>query len=212
MKTEKRGARRALRLGSLLALGGMLALGGCNLVPEAQSDPTRFFVLSVPAVETIVAAKPPVVHLRPIELASYIKSKPMIVRRSNNEIEFREYARWGEPLEFGIGRVLREELLARGAASEVLATGLRAVEIDYDYELTVRVLACEGGADGAVYFRATWSLATTGATAVVVSHGDFRATDLKWDGKNEASLASALSQAVAALSGEIATALAKSKG
>jgi hypothetical protein len=211
MNTEQSRSRRAPMLGVLLAAGGLLVLGGCNIVPEAQTDPTRFFVLSVPGVETIAAAKPGVVHLRPVELASYIKSKPMIVRRSNNEIEFREYARWGEPLEFGVARVLREELLARGAASDVLATGLRAVEVDYDYELTVHVLACEGGADGEVYFRATWSLSTTGAGAAVVSHGDFRATGLKWDGKSEASLASELSQAVAALSGEIATALAKPK-
>ena len=162
MKTEKRGARRALRLGSLLALGGMLALGGCNLVPEAQSDPTRFFVLSVPAVETIVAAKPPVVHLRPIELASYIKSKPMIVRRSNNEIEFREYARWGEPLEFGIGRVLREDgsviagLFAAGNTSaSIMARTYPGAGGTIGPALCFGMLSAEAAAEGAPAAAAT---------------------------------------------------------
>ena len=185
---------------------GFLLVAGCNIIPEAQIDPTRFYVLSTPA-----AAAAPAVHLRPVALASYIKSKPMIVRRGDNEIEFREYARWGEPLELGIGRVLREELLARGAASAVLASGMRAVDVDYDYELTVRVLECEGSVTGTVLFRAVWELSTTGTTPKIVAHGDFHPTDIRWDTKTESSLASKLSEAVAALSGEIAAALTQEK-
>ena len=207
MNTDNPGWRNRVVLGLQLAAVALL-FASCSL-PPAQSDPTRFFVLSTPAVAPETGAKGPAVHLRPVELASYIKAKPMIVRRGDNEIEFREYARWGEPLELGIGRVLREELLARGAASAVLASGLRAVDVDYDYELTVRVLACEGGADGAIYFRAAWELSTAGTAPKVVAHGDFHPADLRWDGKNEAALAAQLSQAVASLSGEIAAALAK---
>ena len=135
----------------------------------------------------------------------------MIVRRGDNEIEFREYARWGEPLELGIGRVLREELMARGAAGVVLASGLRAYNVEYDYELSVRVLACEGTAGGGVLFRAVWELSTTGSAARVAAHGDFHAEGLKWDGKSEASLAAQLSKAVSDLSGEIEAGLAQAK-
>ena len=206
MNTDQHGWRIWISVGA--ACGGLLT--ACSL-PPAQSDPTRFFVLSTPAIAPVAAAKGPAEHLRLVELASYIKSKPMIVRRGENEIEFREYARWGEPLELGIGRVLREELLARGAAGAVLAGGLRAVDVDYDYELTVRVLACEGGADGAIYFRALWELSTAAATPKVVAHGDFHPTDLRWDGKSESALAAQLSQAVGGLSGEIAAALSKAK-
>lgn len=191
---------------------GLLMLAACNIIPEAQSDPTRFYVLSTSATAGDVTGKGPAVHLRPVELASYIKAKPMIVRRGDNEIEFREFARWGEPLELGIGRVIREELLARGAASAVLATGLRAFNVDYDYELSVRVLACEGTADGGVKFRAAWDLSTTGTAPKVAAHGDFRAAGLRWDGKSESSLAAQLSKAVSDLSAEIAAGLEKAKG
>ena len=201
-------ARLNFSPGLLAPIAGLLLFAGCNIIPEAQIDPTRFYVLSTSAAAAAPAAKGPTVHLRPVELASYIKAKPMIVRRGDNELEFREYARWGEPLELGIGRVLREELLTRGAAGAVLASGLRAFNVDYDYELSVRVLACEGTTSGGVLFRATWELATTDKAPRVAAHGDFHAAGLKWDGKSDASLAAQLSKAVTDLSAEIATGLA----
>jgi len=68
--------------------------------------------------ETVTVAKPPALHLRTVELASYIKAKPIIVRRNYNEIEYREYAHWGEPLELGIGSFL-SALHQRGVADHV---------------------------------------------------------------------------------------------
>ena len=197
-------------LGLLAGVGGLM-VSSCSLLPQAQPDPTRFFVLSATEVTPVAApaARAPVVHLRPVELASYIKAKPIIVRRGNNEIEFREFARWGEPLELGIGRVLREDLVARGAAGAVLAAGLRAVDVDYDYTLVVRVLACEGGVDGAVYFRAVWELATTGTAPKVAARGEVQPGDLRWDGKSEGALAAQLSRAVAALAEDVAAGLTR---
>ena len=134
------------------------------------------------------------------------------MRRGNNEIEFREFARWGEPLELGIERVLREELIARGAAGAVMATSARRDKVTYDYQLTVRVLACEGAGGGGVVFRAVWELTPEKkeANPGTAASGDFRPADLRWDGKTEASLAAQLSQAVAGLAAEIAAALGRS--
>jgi len=80
--------------------------------------------------------------------------------------------------------------------------------VNYDYELSVRVLACEGTSDGGVSFRAVWELGTGGG-ATPTKHGAYRAADFKWDGKNEATLAEKLSEAVAGLAADIAGALAK---
>ena len=97
----------------------------------------------------------------------------------------------------------------RGAFSAVLTSGARREFSNYDYVLSVRVLACEGSAGGGVVFRAVWDLSTTGPKAAVVGGGDFRPAELRWDEKSEASLAAELSLAVAGLAGEIAGALAK---
>lgn len=194
-----------------LAAPVLLLLAGCSIpLPQAEVDPTRYYVLSTSAATTSAAtAGAPAIHLRQVELANYLTARPMIVRRGDNEIQFREYARWGEALDFGIGRVLREELLARGAAGAVLAPGLRSVHVSYDHALSVRVLACEGRADGAVNFRAVWDLTTIAAKPASIAHGDYHATGLKWDGKNEADLAARLSEAVAGLAAEISAALKK---
>ena len=187
------------------ALGCILAsLTGC--LPRPLADPTRFYVLSTETALATPGSGAPTIQLREVELAAYLQSRPVIVRRGENEIEFREFALWGEPLELGIARVLREELLARGAAGGV-TTSSRRTSGNHDYTLAVRVLACEGHASGDVAFRAVWSLTRQASEAERVAGGDFRATDLTWDGKTEASLAAQLSQAVAALASEIASAL-----
>jgi uncharacterized lipoprotein YmbA len=185
-------------------------LSSCSL-PEAQADPTRFFVLSTPAANTTGAnaANAPAIRVRPVELASYMRSRPLIVRKSENEVEFREFARWGEPLEQGIARVLREELLARGAASAVQISGVRATSRPFDYELAVRVLACEGAANGDVAFRAVWELIPAGSKALPVARGDYRAEGLKWDGKTETTLVAELSKAVSGLAADIGAATPK---
>jgi uncharacterized lipoprotein YmbA len=204
--------RRCLALLLPLFVGGAF-LTGCSFLPQAQVDPTRYYVLSTAAAPIAPegAMKAPVIHLRAIEIASYIRGRPMIVRHGDNEIEFRDDARWGEALEQGIGRVLREELLARGFASEVQAVGLRPVGARTDYNLSVRVLTCEGEVGGNVNFRAVWELSTTDAAAAVVAHGDFHPTDLKWDGKSETTLAAQLSKAVSELAGDIGAGLQKVK-
>lgn len=211
MQKTNSSCARGLTIGGLLiAAGWSFALSGCSIpIPQAEKDPTRYYVLSSTSSAATPKADAPVVQLRAIELASYLGSRPMIVRRGDNEIEFREFARWGESLDAGIARVLREELVARGAARAVVAPGGRREPGGPEFTLSVRVLACEGASGGGVAFRAAWELTSGGATPTPVAGGDFRAADLRWDGKSEASLAAQLSQAVAQLAGEIATALKK---
>jgi uncharacterized lipoprotein YmbA len=178
-----------------------MAAMGCALLSGPKLDPTRFYVLTTSAAETLPPAGAPVLQLRPIELAGYLRNPPLVVRRGDHEIEFREYARWGEPLEQGIGRVLREELRRRGAAA---TGGAGPGYPGADYTLAVRVLACEGTAAGAVEFRAVWELTPAGGKSGAPAGGDYRAAGLRWDGKTEAGLAAQLSDAVAGLAAEIA--------
>lgn len=197
----------------LTAVVGCFVISACSLpLPQATEDPTRFYVLSVPSAGAgvaVPAANAPAIRLRPIELASYLRARPMVVRRGANELEFREFARWGEPLEQGIARVLGEELLARGAVSTV-QSGARPGEMgDVRYEVTVRVLACEGVADGSVNFHAAWDIRSTGDNPGPVTRGDYRAVDVRWTPHTPATLAAALSRAVAGLAGDIAAGLAK---
>ena len=197
-------------LGLLLLLLALTGLVGCNVLPEAQSDPTRNFILSTRngSAAAPVAANAPMVHLRAVELASYLRTRALVVRRSDNEIEFRQFAQWGEALDLGIARVLREELLAGGRVQAVQVPGSRAGgNGGNEVDLRIRVLACEGGADGAIAFRAAWELTRGGS---VLQRGEYRADSIRWQPANEASLAAGLSEAVAGLASEISNALGRS--
>lgn len=192
---------------SLLLLVTLTGFAGCKILPEPQTDPTRNFILSTQPANAapVVGADAPTVHLRAVEVANYLRTRAMVVRRSENEIEFREFAQWGEALDLGIARVLREELLARGRVLAVQVPGSRATSgAGNEVDLRIRVLACEGAGDGAVAFRAAWELTRAGAVA---KRGDFRADNVRWQPTNEASLAAGLSEAVAALAAEISNAL-----
>lgn len=202
-----------VRLHRIALIGGglLLAMGasGCSTF-SPKDDPTRFFVLSAPTTtRTPAPAEAPSLVVRPVELANYLRGRPLIVRRDDNELEFRDFARWGETLEQGVARVIREELVARGAAGTVAIPGTRIANRKIDYELTVRVLACEGRSDGTVNFRALWEIAPFANRTRVLARGDFQAPELKWDTGSENALVAQISQAVAGLAGEVAAALAK---
>lgn len=174
-----------------------LLCAGCSLLPEPRPDPTRFYVLTSRSTAAGATTSLATVQLRPVEVAGYLRNRAMVIRRGASEIEFREHARWGEPLEQGVARVLAAGLRARGIAVAAPAPGVPA--------LAVRILACEGGAEGAVIFRAGWDL--SGAAAPV--SGEFSSDGLRWDGKSEESLASLLGEAVDALAREIASGCGK---
>jgi len=194
----------------VLLVSSILWLGGCAFLPKAVVDPTRYYLLAATTQGGGVAVVgSPTVVLKTVELASYLKVRPLLVRKGGYEIEFKEYARWGEPLEQGITRVVREELAAGGVG--VVAVG-RAAGPEAAYELSVRVLACEGAADGAVNFRAIWRVEKAEGLKPVLASGDFRSNDLPWDGKSEASLAGQLSRAVVGLAVEVGTALKREDG
>lgn len=191
----------------IAGVGVLLLLAGCNLLPEAKTDPTRFYVLksTAPGAAPTPNTGATAVRLRPIELADYLRTRALIVRHGDNELDFRDFARWGEALGTGITRVLREELSARGAP--VATGGVKAGAGDQKIELRIRVLACEGAADGGVRFHATWELLAIGGVAA--RRGDYNPTALRWDGENETTLVATLSEAIVGLAAEIAPAIAK---
>ncbi|MFM9092793.1 MAG: membrane integrity-associated transporter subunit PqiC [Verrucomicrobiota bacterium] len=181
---------RAFLVVALLAAAA--AGAGCSLLPAPKPDPTRFFVLAAEPGEAAPARGS--VVLRPVEVPAYLRQPALVVRRGGHEVAFREAARWGEPLEQGLARVLGENLRRLG-----LAPAQRGGEADAA-ALVVRVLAAEGTAAGGVEFRAAWELTRRGAAPV---GGEFRAAGLTWDGRDEAGLAAGLSAAVAGLAAEI---------
>ena len=115
--------RSTIRPGLLLPVLGLLAAAGCNLIPVSPPDATRYYVLTTPAgkpATTAPAGSHWRVALRPVDVPTFLRGKAMQVRAGGNEIRYAEEARWAEPLEAGLGRVLRESLEGRGEVAHVV--------------------------------------------------------------------------------------------
>lgn len=99
------------RILSLVMAATALCLIGCV---GGKSPSARFFQLQ-PVVDLASTAETPLdaayaVILRPVTLESYLNRSQMVNRVSPYEINYRELARWAEPLDGNITRVLAENL------------------------------------------------------------------------------------------------------
>jgi uncharacterized protein len=188
-------------------------LTSCNLpLPVAQSDQTRYYLLTPaeirPETDATAPVKRWVVGMRAVDVAAYLRTKSFAVRSHANEVAFLDFARWGEPLDQGVARVLAENLRAAKNVARVSLQPFRADD-QRDFEVVVNINACEGTADGEVRFAATWRIPAPGGSTAATAEGSYAAAGLRWDGHDYGQLAARLSEALAGLSREIAAALPK---
>jgi hypothetical protein len=196
---------------AVVGLLGLLA--ACNVVPPPEDDPTRYFVLSDPVSSVIPApaAGAARIGLRQGKLESYLNKKEMVVRIGENEVEFRDFRRWAEPLDAAIARVLRRRLLESSGVARVYTEPF-PVDQDRDFDVTIDVRRCEGlltpTGKYVASFAATVEISTAGANPHMVSRTLFDAPDAAWDGRDFDRLASLLSADVSALGQEILSRIA----
>jgi hypothetical protein len=211
-----------------LGLALTAALTGCNVIPAAQNDPTKFYVLSaprgqapesqanapagrVPPTENSAAANPPAAKkvrlgLKTVEVANYLKGPEMVVRSGTNEVTMQEYARWAEPIQAGVTRLLREQL---AGAANVAQIDVQPFSLDQprDFDIAVTILHCEGAAGGAdgrgARFEASIRISTAGLTPELVARKIYTAPAAAWDGQNFDKLAQLLSADVQGLGAAI---------
>jgi uncharacterized lipoprotein YmbA len=172
--------------------------------------PTRFYVLTVvpPAGGAPAMAREVAVGVGPVALPGYLDRPQIVTRTGGDEIDLAQFDQWGEPLRSAVPRVLAEDLAARVPTERIMLfpwRGTRTVQ----YQVTVEILRFEGKPGGEVMLRARWRLLDGSgrelalrATAVAEPTG----------GPGYGPLVAALSRALAALSGEIASAITEAAG
>jgi uncharacterized lipoprotein YmbA len=196
------------RLAPCAAIGLLALLAACNVVPPPQDDPTQYFVLSDPAVQSaqVPAAGAVRIGLRPVTLESYLRRKEMVVRTGDNEIVFRDFRRWAEPLDGAIGRIVRLRLLGAPEVAQVYSEPFPADQ-ERDYDVSIDVRRCEGSLDSSGKYSASLSatieISTPGTSPHVVARKLFAAPAGAWDGRDFGRLASLLSADISALGQEV---------
>jgi len=203
------------RAAARLAAAGLLALAGCNVIPPAQEDATRYFVLSGAEPAAAEAGQPAAgatlrIGLRTVRLESYLSRRQMVVRAGPNEVRFEDFRRWAEPLDAAITRVVRASLLSAPSVSQVFAEPF-PFDQARDFDVSIDVVRFEGtlAADGkyAASVTAVVEISTTGADSRVVSHRIYEAPSLEWDGTDFGRLAALLNTDVGSLAREVVSEL-----
>jgi uncharacterized lipoprotein YmbA len=196
------------RVAPCAVLGLLALLAACNVVPPPQDDPTQYFVLSDPAGQAVRAPAAGAVRigLKPVRLESYLRRKEMVVRTGDNEVEFRDFRRWAEPLDVAIGRVVRLRLLGAPEVAQVYTEPFPADQ-ERDYDVSIDVRRCEGSQEASGKFSASFSatieISTAGASPRVVARKLFTAPAGAWDGRDFGRLAGLLSADISALGQEV---------
>lgn len=189
-------------------LAAALALAGCSVFPKPQADPTRYYVLTG-AIAAAPAATPSGnlrVGVHTVRIAPYLDGKAMIVRRGENEIDYRDFARWAEPLSTGVGRMLGAQLLASGKVARVYQQPF-PLDAERDLDVSISVLRCEGVVKGdgtaAASFVCAVEITDSGANGAVRIRRVFTAPETTWKEGDYSALAAQLSDAVAQLSAAV---------
>jgi uncharacterized lipoprotein YmbA len=194
------------RPGGIVAAGMLVALTACSL-PQAQPDLTRYFLLNEVTHEAGVAevvGEPPRIVLRPVIVPEYLRGRIMQVRVADNELRFIDVARWAEPLESGLTRVLREDLAQRPARVRVVARGVD----EHEFDVAVNLRRCEGVVPaGLARLAARIEIFSNATDPTLVAQEDFTFDVPNWDGSDYGMLAKKLSEAADALAERIVTLL-----
>ncbi len=186
---------------AVAVLGLAVLTTGC-LSP--RNDPSQFYVLAASADTARAAPADLIIGLGPITLPQYLHRPQMVTRTGEHQMTLSEVHRWAEDLEAGIARVMREDLQRVTGASQVLSYPWLASRTVH-YAIEVDILRFEGHAAGAVQLWAAWRIRDMATREVVVTQ-ESRITQ-QAAGATRSEIVSAQSQAIVALSREIAAAL-----
>lgn len=140
-----------MTLPSLLA-GMLIVLAACGSTP-----PSDYYVLSAAATET-PSGDSPSLGVGPVSIPEYLNRNSMVFNRDGNKLEIASFARWAEPLESGISRVLSINLASRLNTEDIQVFPWHPSQAP-DYAVGVRLLVLDSNSVRA-QLVAEWSLRT----------------------------------------------------
>jgi len=191
----------------------LLALAGCFKLARTSPQLAQYVLggSAVPTADTPTA--PPgqlTVGLRRLQLASYLATPSIVVRRGPHQITTSEFHRWGEELGAGINRTLASQL-ARHPSILAVAVAPWPTRSRYDYVLQMHMQRFEGVTDsstasGEVHVLASWDVVRPADDSVLM-RGRAEIRDGRWEAGDYASLVRALDAALAEVARQVGASL-----
>jgi uncharacterized lipoprotein YmbA len=187
-----------------LCAAAAVLLTGC--FGSAMTRPTRLFVLNATAtpVESGVRTTDLRLAVGRISLPERLNRPQIVTRTGANEVQVDDFAQWAESLETSIPRVLSEDL-ARLTGTDRVFVSPWPSQIESDLRVEVAILEFEGNREGQVSLVARWRwVRADGSEAYPLQVSSYAESAAN---PTTEALVAAMSQALGALSRDIAAAI-----
>lgn len=184
----------------LLGLACLLLI---SLTACGGSPPTRFYTLApLVGLPTAPNALPTSLHINPVSLPETVDRPQLVMAVDRHQVRLLENHRWAESLKSAIPRIIADNL-SRLLATDRVSWHPHPSPHQADYRITVDFRRFEGASDQ-VTIDALWSISRAGNQPPIA--GRSLISQPLADSSPEA-LAAAYSQALAAMSNDIAHAV-----
>ncbi len=178
-----------------------LLLSACG-----SSPPVRYFSLS-PSVTTVSeeADDAAILGFGPIRMPDYLDRSQVVTRDSGQEVNVDEFSRWAEPMSSAFHRVVSADVDNSVDGLVVIALALDSVIRDaVDYRLLGSVARYDADRGGRVILDVQWGIVETASSDMVLAPHRSRYEARAASPDDPASIASAMNEALADFSRDIA--------
>jgi len=190
------------RLAAILII--LMVLGGC-----ARSQATNYYILHSLQNQQLErrhagTERDPVIGIGPVKIPEYLNRPQMVTRVSYSSLQFAEFARWAEPLDKNLMRVLADNLSILVPSEHVLVFPWQQ-SMPVQYQITIEIIHLEKAPDEKIMLDACWIILGNGGDNLMMAKRSRLTVPVESAGFE--GIASAESRAVEELSREIAAAV-----
>jgi len=185
-------------------------LSGCISLPNSPISPTpRFYMLSAidknQVSKKINIAPGVIIGVGPVKLPEYLDRPQMVTKNKEGVLKFDEFDRWGESLDPGLARLIREDLaVLLPSAKFTLYPWSSSMAVKY--QVLLEIVQLDSELDKDMYLVVQWTVIDAqGPKTLMIKRSEFRQPI---NPQNYSGMAKALSAACSSLSVQIAEALA----
>ena len=191
-----------LRIAALVStMSAAFLLVACTTTPRAN-----FYTLNGVDADKADVRFPLVVAIGPVDLPQYLDRPHIVTRVGVNRLSVDEFNRWAGSLEEDITRVLARRIGGRLGTQRIYGYPSRVVP-DTDYRIALDIRAFDGALGGEVHLDVSWSVIADRSGEVLQTHQASYQGVSAGDGYE--AYAAALSETLAQLGDDLATALSK---
>jgi uncharacterized protein len=199
--------KRSTRIYQFLPLIFVLSLTGCISIPNSKNP--SFYNIN-PLDETQVGIKlriptDPVVLISTAKIPDYLDRPQMVTMDKEGSLDFAQFQRWAEPLDKGLSRVIEENLSLIIPSSKFSAYPWN-LDIPVKYRIDLELLDLKADLKNNLEFTVRWMIIDVAENKILILKRSSISQHI--DGGSYSAMAKSLSSSCAALSKEIAQALA----